>query len=66
MADAWVAVGVNVPLLPFVPLVTLLHTAVSAARGLEAGTVSTACQDSGITAHPAARVSLCVISLHMA
>lgn len=55
LAAVWVAVGVNAPLLPSVPPVTLLHTAASAARGLEAGTVSAACQDSGITAHPAAR-----------
>lgn len=58
MAAVWVAVGVNAPLLPSVPPVTLLHTAASAARGLEGDTASAACQDSGITAHPAARVSL--------
>lgn len=58
MAAVWVAVGVNVPLLPCVPPATLLHTAANAIRGLEAGTVSAACQDSGITAHLAARVSM--------
>jgi len=58
LAAVWDAVGVNVPLLPCVAPATLSHTAASATRGLEADTASDACQDSGITAHPAARVSL--------
>lgn len=55
LAAVWDAVGVNVPLLPCVALATLSHTAASATRGLEADTASDVCQDSGITAHPAAR-----------
>lgn len=58
LAAVWVAVGVNVPLLPYVPLATLSHTAASVAQGPEVGIVSAACLDTGITAHLAARVSM--------
>lgn len=64
LAAVWVAVGVNAPLLPYVPLATLSHTAASVAQGSEADIVSVACLDSGTTARLAARVSMtCIFQL---
>lgn len=48
--------GVNAGRLPFAPPAILSPTAVCAAPEPEGVTVSAACQDTGITALPAARV----------